>query len=108
VAALPREISADDRFARRDPEDLPWAWRNAAQQSGSRSRGYSLLRVCQRAWRQPDVAGERVTVLAPVNALPHVGVQSYDVRAAARYVLCIRKEVLAMFANRQTPPGVAL
>jgi hypothetical protein len=43
----------------------------------------------------------------PVNALPHVGVQSYDERAAARYVLCIRKEVLAMFANRQTPPGVA-
>jgi hypothetical protein len=45
---------------------------------------------------------------AEVNALPHVGVQSYDERAAARYVLCIRKEVLAMFANRQTPPGVAL
>jgi hypothetical protein len=40
--------------------------------------------------------------------LPQVGVQSYDGRAAARYVLCIRKEVLAMFANRQTPPGVAL
>ena len=45
---------------------------------------------------------------AEVNALPHVGVQSYDERAAAGYVLCIRKEVLAMFANRQTPPGVAL
>jgi hypothetical protein len=44
----------------------------------------------------------------PVNALPHLGVRSYDERAAARYVLCIRKEVLAMFANRQTPPGVAL
>jgi hypothetical protein len=44
----------------------------------------------------------------PVNALPRVGVQSYDERAAARYVLCIRKEVLAMFANRQTPPGIAL
>ena len=44
----------------------------------------------------------------PVNALPHLGVQSYSGRAAARYVLCIRKEVLAMFANRQTPPGVAL
>ena len=45
---------------------------------------------------------------AEVNALPHVGVQPYDERAAAGYVLCIRKEVLAMFANRQTPPGVAL
>jgi hypothetical protein len=45
---------------------------------------------------------------AKVNALPHVGAQSYDERAAARYVLCIRKEVLAMFAHRQTPPGVAL
>ena len=45
---------------------------------------------------------------AKVNALPHVGAQSYDERAAAGYVLCIRKEVLAMFAHRQTPPGVAL
>jgi hypothetical protein len=45
---------------------------------------------------------------AEVNALLYVSVQSYDERAAARYVLCIRKEVLAMFANRQTPPGVAL
>lgn len=45
---------------------------------------------------------------SPVNALPHAGVQSYDKRAAARHVLCIRKEVLAMFVNRQTPPGVAL
>jgi hypothetical protein len=43
-----------------------------------------------------------------VNALPLAGVQSYDERAAARYVLCIRKEVLAMFAHRQTPPRVAL
>jgi hypothetical protein len=43
-----------------------------------------------------------------VNALPHADVRFYDDRAAARYILCIRKEVLAMFANRQTPPGVAL
>jgi hypothetical protein len=46
--------------------------------------------------------------MAPVNALPHVGVRFYDGRAAASYILGIRKEVLAMFANRQTPPGVAL
>jgi len=65
-----------------------------------------------RRWRPPltaaDVTGERMTILTTVNALPQVGVQSYDGRAAARYVLCIRQEVLAMFANRQTPPGVAL
>src|SRR6185437_14382805 len=29
-------------------------------------------------------------------------------RRAARYVLCIRKEVPALFTNRQTPPRVAL
>jgi hypothetical protein len=29
-------------------------------------------------------------------------------RRAARNVLCIRKEVPAMFAHRQTPPRVAL
>jgi hypothetical protein len=29
-------------------------------------------------------------------------------RAAAKYILYIRKEVLAMFTNRQTPPGAAL
>jgi hypothetical protein len=67
-----------------------------------------ITRRRERAWRQPDVTGEHVTILAPVNALPHVGAQSYNGRAAATYVLCIRKEVLAMFANRQTPPGVAL
>jgi hypothetical protein len=50
----------------------------------------------------------RAIIRWPVNALPRVGVQSYDERAAARYVLCIRKEVLAMFVNRQTPPGIAL
>jgi hypothetical protein len=55
-----------------------------------------------------DVTGERVTVLTTVNALPQVGVQSYDGCAAARHVLWIRKEVPAMFTNRQTPPGVAL
>jgi hypothetical protein len=55
------------------------------------------------------VTGEHATILVTgKNALPQAGVQSYDERAAARYVLCIRKEVLAMFANRQTPPGVAL
>jgi hypothetical protein len=42
-----------------------------------------------------------------VNALPHVSVRFYDGRAAASYILGIRKEVLAMFADRQTPPGVA-
>jgi hypothetical protein len=45
---------------------------------------------------------------APVNALPQAGIRFYDGRAAASYILGIRKEVLAMFANRQTPPGVAL
>jgi hypothetical protein len=44
----------------------------------------------------------------PVNALPQADVRFYDGRAAAMYILCIRKEVLAMFAHRQTPPGVAL
>jgi len=54
-------------------------------------------------------AAELVTPSADrVNALPHTDVRFYDGRAAARYILCIRKEVLAMFANRQTPPGVAL
>jgi hypothetical protein len=43
-----------------------------------------------------------------LNALPQAGVRFYDGRAAARYILGIRKEVLAMFAHRQTPPGVAL
>lgn len=55
-----------------------------------------------------DVTGERMTILTTVNALPQVGVQSYDGRAAARHVPCIRKEVPAMFTSRQTPPGVAL
>ena len=55
-----------------------------------------------------DVTGERMTILTTVNALPQVGVQSYDGRAAARHVPCIRKEVRAMFTSRQTPPGVAL
>jgi len=32
----------------------------------------------------------------------------YDRRAAARYIPCVRKEVLAMFTNRQTPPWAAL
>jgi len=54
------------------------------------------------------VTGERVTILTTVNALPQVGVQSYDGRAAAGPVPCIRKEVPAMFTSRQTPPGVAL
>jgi hypothetical protein len=40
--------------------------------------------------------------------LPRADVRFYDGRAAARYILYIRKEVLAMFANRQTPPGAAL
>jgi hypothetical protein len=43
-----------------------------------------------------------------VNALPKAGPQSYDGRAAAGFVLCSRKEVLAMFTHRQTPPGIAL
>jgi len=53
------------------------------------------------------VTGEHATILVNGKCVAHAGVQSYDGRAAARYVLCIRKEVLAMFANRQTPPGVA-
>ena len=65
-----------------------------------------------RRWRPPltaaDVTGERMTILTTVNALPQVGVQSYDGRAAAGHVPCIRKEVPAMFTSRQTPPGVAL
>jgi hypothetical protein len=56
----------------------------------------------------PRVGGVIPRPAAEVNALPHVGVQPYDERAAARYVLCIRKEVPAMFAHRQTPPRVAL
>jgi hypothetical protein len=47
-------------------------------------------------------------IVPAVNPLLHAGVRFYDGRAAARYILCIRKEVLAMFAHRQTPPGVAL
>jgi hypothetical protein len=52
--------------------------------------------------------GRQEPQAAPVNALPHADVRFYDGRAAAMYILGIRKEVLAMFANRQTPPGVAL
>jgi len=32
------------------------------------------------------VTGERMTILTTVNALPQVGVQSYDGRAAAGHV----------------------
>jgi hypothetical protein len=60
------------------------------------------LAATRRDRRARDDLGHRV------NALPYVGVHSYNGHAAARYVLCIRKEVLAMFTNRQTPPGVAL
>jgi hypothetical protein len=57
----------------------------------------------------PGVYFGRFGVMCPpVNALHHAGGPFYDGRAAARYILCIRKEVLAMFAIRQTPPGVAL
>ena len=62
-----------------------------------------------RAWRQADLtAGCMCGSCPPVNALPDADVRFYDGRAAARYIFCIRKEVLAMFTNRQTTPGVAL
>ena len=61
----------------------------------------------ERIWREPD-RRLRVLIAPPVNALPEAGVRFYDDGAAARYILCIRKEALAMFANRQTPPGAAL
>jgi hypothetical protein len=52
---------------------------------------------------------ERLTVLAAGKCVAACrrAILRWACRAA-RYVLCIRKEVLAMFANRQTPPGVAL
>ena len=59
--------------------------------------------------RQGVHCGHRVTILATGNcvaACRHALLQWP--RRAARNVLCIRKEVPAMFANRQTPPRVAL
>jgi len=75
-----------------------------AQNGGSVDRARPKLQLKTT----PGGGGVIPRPAAEVNALPHVGMQSYDERAAARYVLCISKEVLAMFANRQTPPGVAL
>jgi hypothetical protein len=75
--------------------------------SGAGLRLRVLRRECAR--RQPDVTGERVTILATckcVAACRRVVLQWP--RRAARNVLCIRKEVPAMFANRQTPPRIAL
>jgi hypothetical protein len=88
------------------------AWQCARVRVGRRPwlsgvRLHALRREC--AWRQPDVTGERVTILATgkyVAACRRAVVQWP--RRAARNVLCIRKEVPAMFANRQTPPRVAL
>ncbi len=63
-------------------------------------------RVCLAA---TDVTGEHVTIVAAgkcVAACRSAVLQW--ARRAARYVLCLRKEVPAMFANRQTPPRVAL
>jgi hypothetical protein len=69
-----------------------------------------ITRRRERAWRQPDVTGERVTILAAGKCVAACrrAVLRWARRGTARYVLCIRKEVLAMFANRQTPPGVVL
>jgi hypothetical protein len=67
----------------------------------------TVRREC--AWRQPDVTGEHVTILAAgkcVAACRSAVLQW--ARRAATDVLCIWKEVPAMFANRQTPPRVAL
>jgi len=75
--------------------------------SGAELRLRVLRREC--AWGQADVTGERVTILATgkcVAACRRVVLQWP--RRAARNVLCIRKEVPAMFANRQTPPRIAL
>jgi hypothetical protein len=60
--------------------------------------------------RDADLLLAEATFAAPVplNTLPQAGAQSYDGPAAAGYVLCSRKEVLAMFTHRQTPPGIAL
>jgi len=67
----------------------------------SRSRRQLPGSTCrrERAWRQPDLTGGCTCwSCPPVNALPHADVRFYDGRAAARYIPCIRKEVLAMFA----------
>ena len=71
------------------------------------SRLCALRREC--AGRQPDATSEHVTILATgkcVAACRRAVLQWR--RRAVRNVLCIGKEVPAMFANRQTPPRVAL
>jgi hypothetical protein len=62
----------------------------------------------ERVWRQPEVIADRVTILATGKCIAACQSVSYSGRAAAGNVLCIRKEVPAMFTNRQTPPGIAL
>ena len=56
-----------------------------------------------------DVTGERMTFLTTGKCVAACwrAVLRWAGRAA-RYVLCIRKEVPAMFTHRQTPPEVAL
>jgi hypothetical protein len=71
------------------------------------TRVRALRREC--SWRQPDMAGEHVAILATgkcVAACRHAVLQWPG--RAARNVLCIRKEVPAMFAHRQPPPRIAL
>jgi hypothetical protein len=72
------------------------------------ARAKSFAGLGEPASQDLVVAGGEIPAGTAVNALPHVGVRSYDGRAAASYILGIRKEVLAMFTNRQTPPGIAL
>jgi hypothetical protein len=74
---------------------------------GSRHHDYLQVRVPARANAIDSKPAPNGGSGRAVNALPHVSVRFYDGRAAASYILGIRKEVLAMFADRQTPPGVA-
>jgi hypothetical protein len=61
------------------------------------------------SFRREHPTGEHVTILATGKCVAACrrAVLQWP-RRAARNVLCIRKEVPAMFAHRQTPPRVAL
>ena len=54
------------------------------------------------------MTGEHVTILVTGKCIAAYRRAVLEWARRGKYVLCIRKEVLAMFAIRQTPPGVAL
>jgi hypothetical protein len=78
-----------------------------AEGADSGSRPLALL-ADQVGRRRASLAGVPATILDTGKCVAVYQRASYSGRAAARNVLCIGKEVLAMFTNRQTPPGVAL